>query len=181
MNLAYKKILGKFTKVLGFGKTPPPCWEKFPNDIVFFLRAYLIQSAFYWLTRCKLRGGPANKWLSVVSIKGRGGYSIWKLSRVTLSSKCYSPWGHWLPVIMPVVTRPSTLVTTCRQNWAKQNEQHFDWSCASVLYMMITPITMIMRRKRQVERNSDRTKLSWSRRLQFLQQIGAFCHVVTSL
>ena len=24
MNLAYKKILGKFTKVLGFGKTPPP-------------------------------------------------------------------------------------------------------------------------------------------------------------
>ena len=23
MNLAYKKILGKFTKVLGFGKTPP--------------------------------------------------------------------------------------------------------------------------------------------------------------
>ena len=22
-NLAYKKILGKFTKVLGFGKTPP--------------------------------------------------------------------------------------------------------------------------------------------------------------
>ena len=36
MNLAYKKILGKFTKVLGFGKTPPPCWEKFPNNIVFF-------------------------------------------------------------------------------------------------------------------------------------------------
>ena len=41
MNLAYKKILGKFTKVLGFGKTPPPCWEKFPNDIVFFLTANL--------------------------------------------------------------------------------------------------------------------------------------------
>ena len=36
MNLAYKKILGKFTKVLGFGKTPPPCWENFPNNIVFF-------------------------------------------------------------------------------------------------------------------------------------------------
>ena len=46
MNLAYKKILGKFTKVLGFGKTPPPCWEKFPNNVVFFLRAYLIQSCF---------------------------------------------------------------------------------------------------------------------------------------
>ena len=43
MNLVYKKILGKFTKVLGFGKTPPPpCWEKFPNNIVFFcMRAYL--------------------------------------------------------------------------------------------------------------------------------------------
>ena len=41
MNLAYKKILGKFTKVLGFGKTPPPCWEKFPNDIVFFLERTL--------------------------------------------------------------------------------------------------------------------------------------------
>ena len=35
MNLACKKILGKFTKVLGFGKTPPPCWENFPNNIVF--------------------------------------------------------------------------------------------------------------------------------------------------
>ena len=35
MNLAYKKILGKFTKVLGFGKTPPPCWENFPNNVVF--------------------------------------------------------------------------------------------------------------------------------------------------
>ena len=39
MNLAYKKILGKFTKVLGFGKTPPPCWEKFPNNIVFFFES----------------------------------------------------------------------------------------------------------------------------------------------
>ena len=46
MNLAYKKILGKFTKVLGFGKTPPPGWEKFPNDIVFFLRAYLIRTLY---------------------------------------------------------------------------------------------------------------------------------------
>ena len=36
MNLAYKKILGKFSKVLGFGKTPPPCWEKFPNNPIFF-------------------------------------------------------------------------------------------------------------------------------------------------
>ena len=35
MNLAYKKILGKFTKVLGIGKTPP-YWEKFPNNPVSF-------------------------------------------------------------------------------------------------------------------------------------------------
>ena len=41
MNLAYKKILGKFTKVLGFGKTPAPCWEKFPKNIVFFLERTL--------------------------------------------------------------------------------------------------------------------------------------------
>ena len=48
-NLAYKKILGKFTKVLGFGKTPPPCWEKFPNNIVFFcLRAYLTDKGCQW-------------------------------------------------------------------------------------------------------------------------------------
>ena len=42
MNLAYKKILGKFTKVLGFGKTPPPHVGKSSQMIsFFFLRAYL--------------------------------------------------------------------------------------------------------------------------------------------
>ena len=55
MNLAYKKILGKFTKVLGFGKTPPPCWEKFPNDIVFFWERTLGKSS----QRCK--GGRPRK------------------------------------------------------------------------------------------------------------------------
>ena len=35
MNLAYKKTLGQFTKVLGIGKTPP-IWEKFPNNPVIF-------------------------------------------------------------------------------------------------------------------------------------------------
>ena len=29
MILAYQKYLGKFTKVLGIEKTPPPPWEKF--------------------------------------------------------------------------------------------------------------------------------------------------------
>ena len=49
MNLAYKKILGKFTKVLGFGKTTPPhvgknsqmisffFWESVPNYCDYFL------------------------------------------------------------------------------------------------------------------------------------------------
>ena len=48
MNLAYKKILGKFTKVLGFGKTPPHVgknsqiisffFESVPNQ---FCKAYV--------------------------------------------------------------------------------------------------------------------------------------------
>ena len=39
MNLAHKKILGQFTKVLGIGKTPPPLlWENFPNNPVIFFR-----------------------------------------------------------------------------------------------------------------------------------------------
>ena len=42
MILAYKKTLGKFTKVLGFEKPPPPPWEKFPKNPVFFLAASLI-------------------------------------------------------------------------------------------------------------------------------------------
>ena len=37
MILAYQKTLGKLTKVLGFEKTPPPpLWEKFPKNPVFF-------------------------------------------------------------------------------------------------------------------------------------------------
>ena len=36
MNLAYKKILGKFTKVLGFGKTPPHVGKN-SQMISFFL------------------------------------------------------------------------------------------------------------------------------------------------
>ena len=41
MNLAYKKILGKFTKVLGFGKTPPHVGKNSQIISFFFLRAYL--------------------------------------------------------------------------------------------------------------------------------------------
>ena len=39
MNLAYKKILGKFTKVLGFGKTPHPMLGKIPKWYRFFFES----------------------------------------------------------------------------------------------------------------------------------------------
>ena len=39
MNLAYKKILGKFTKVLGFGKTPLPHVGKNSQIISFFFES----------------------------------------------------------------------------------------------------------------------------------------------
>ena len=43
MNLAYKKILGQITKVLGIEKTLPPSTPgKFPNYPGKILRAYLI-------------------------------------------------------------------------------------------------------------------------------------------
>ena len=60
MNLAYKKILGKFTKVLGFGKTPPPCWEKFPNNIVFFFESvphFFLFYSFPHVCGKTMRGG----------------------------------------------------------------------------------------------------------------------------
>ena len=38
-NLAYKKILGKFTKVLGFWKTPPPNVGKNSQIISFFFES----------------------------------------------------------------------------------------------------------------------------------------------
>ena len=41
MNLAYKKVLGKFTKVLGFGKTPPHVGKNSQIMSFFFLKAYL--------------------------------------------------------------------------------------------------------------------------------------------
>ena len=36
MNLACQKWLGNCTKVLGIGVTPPPFWEKFLKNTVFF-------------------------------------------------------------------------------------------------------------------------------------------------
>ena len=64
-----KALFFKFTKVLGFGKTPPPCWEKFPNDIVFFLRAYLSGNGTLPTRQVgpyRIRGGcrPHGRWPS---------------------------------------------------------------------------------------------------------------------
>ena len=39
MNLAYKKILGKFTKVLGFGKTPPHVGKNSQMISLFFFES----------------------------------------------------------------------------------------------------------------------------------------------
>ena len=52
---AYQKLLGKFTKVLGIGKTPPPpCWGKFPDNsviliitVLFILPTLMIKTAIY--------------------------------------------------------------------------------------------------------------------------------------
>ena len=45
MNLAYKKILGKFTKVLGFGKTPPHVGKN-SQMISFFFESVLKYNQF---------------------------------------------------------------------------------------------------------------------------------------
>ena len=37
-----QKKLGKQTKKVGLGQTPPLVWEKFPRNVVFFLRTFLI-------------------------------------------------------------------------------------------------------------------------------------------
>ena len=50
MNLAYKKILGKFTKVLGFGKTPPHVGKNSQIISFFFLTAYLRDVSFNNIT-----------------------------------------------------------------------------------------------------------------------------------
>ena len=46
MNLAYKKILGKFTKGFGFGKTPPPHVGKNSQIISFFFESVPNNSTF---------------------------------------------------------------------------------------------------------------------------------------
>ena len=64
MNLAYKKILGKFTKVLGFGKTPPPHVGKNSQIVSFFLfenvpkvlKCKINTKNFFWI-RGSQKGG----------------------------------------------------------------------------------------------------------------------------
>ena len=40
--LTQKGTVFQIYKSFGIREDPPPCWEKFPNNIVFFMRAYLI-------------------------------------------------------------------------------------------------------------------------------------------
>ena len=54
MNLAYKKILGKFTKVLGFGKTPPPHVGKNSQIISFFLERTLLKMQLWMGHNCRI-------------------------------------------------------------------------------------------------------------------------------
>ena len=42
-----KKYLVNLQKFWDSGRPPPPCWEKFPNNVVFFLKAYPILFAEY--------------------------------------------------------------------------------------------------------------------------------------
>ena len=53
MNLAYKKTLGQFTKVLGIGRPPPPCWENSQSRICF-LSASLHRSGWIWFV-CRVQ------------------------------------------------------------------------------------------------------------------------------
>ena len=39
--LTQKGTVFQIYKSFGIWEDPPPCWEKFPNNIVFFLTAYL--------------------------------------------------------------------------------------------------------------------------------------------
>ena len=40
--LTQKGTVFQIYKSFGIWEDPPPCWEKFPNNIVFFMRAYLM-------------------------------------------------------------------------------------------------------------------------------------------
>ena len=103
MNLAYKKILGKFTKVLGFGKTPPSCWENFPNNVVFFfwkrtLRRFIEVYAVFVPNLC----GEKSAWRKSVWRKNDK-YEVCALGMICDQGKTYSSsrdlWSRPIPVL----------------------------------------------------------------------------------
>ena len=66
MNLAYKKILGKFTKVLGFGKTPPHVGKNSQMISFFFWERTLVSlvTIFSWTSQSQssiFRGNMSSK------------------------------------------------------------------------------------------------------------------------
>ena len=46
--LTQKGTVFQIYKSFGIWEDPPPCWEKFPNNIVFFMRAYLTFTFFLY-------------------------------------------------------------------------------------------------------------------------------------
>ena len=58
MNLAYKKILGKFTKVLGFGKTPPHVGKN--SQIISFFLVEHVPNHLQIMINTRVLAHPAN-------------------------------------------------------------------------------------------------------------------------
>ena len=92
MNLAYKKILGKFTKVLGFGK--------FPNNIVFFFwQRTLLFLLVYFYPAAPASGAACVTFLRSVLSKtlgsGEAYIKILKILKILklLSIKISGEWG----------------------------------------------------------------------------------------
>ena len=69
MNLAYKKILGKFTKVLGFGKTPPHVEKNSQIISFFFMRAYLTDGNILQITWLDADKMPISSGIQVKYVK----------------------------------------------------------------------------------------------------------------
>ena len=83
MNLAYKKILGKFTKVLGFGKPPPHVGKD--SQIISFFSFDSVPKWQYFYGKCmKLYSGCGNH-----SENSRNSVFFWK---ITLPAEVFRDW-----------------------------------------------------------------------------------------
>ena len=95
MNLAYKKILGKCTKVLGFGKTPPHVGKNSQIISFFSLRPYLsdvAEAETGTLKADKNINLPRGKTRTVEPLRCSGSHDWQKGNNVSI---CHRPhfWG----------------------------------------------------------------------------------------